>query len=93
MDATSPKALDAVVQMARVLWISPSTPAERSIELVAPALQGRAEIIPKVLEVWETPTPGSYTLDDEVEGIRRVAERHVVGVIHASPRSARDSVR
>lgn len=74
-----------MVQLARVLWISPDTPAERSIERIAPRLRGRAQIIPKSLEVWETPTPASYTLEDEVQGVRRVAERrawsrfHVVG--------------
>jgi pimeloyl-ACP methyl ester carboxylesterase len=71
--------------IARVLWLSPSTPAERSVELVTPALEGRAEIVPKSLEVWADTPLVSYSLDDEVEGVRRVANSrgwsrfHLVG--------------
>ena len=66
---------DAITPIARVIWLSPGTPAERSTELVARALEGRAEIVPKPLEVWAEGPLVSYTLDDEVEGVRRVAER------------------
>ena len=41
-----------ITPIARVLWLSPSTPAERSVELVARVLEGRADIVPKDLEVW-----------------------------------------
>lgn len=76
---------DAISPIARVVWLSPSPPAERSVELVARALGRRADIVPKDLEVWADASPASYTLHDEVEGVRRVAERrgwsrfHVVG--------------
>jgi pimeloyl-ACP methyl ester carboxylesterase len=66
----------AIASIARVIWLSPSTPAERSTELVARVLEGRAEIVPKALEVWAEDPPAAYTLDDEVEAVRRVAERH-----------------
>jgi pimeloyl-ACP methyl ester carboxylesterase len=52
---------------------------------VAAALQGQAQIIPISLQIWDTPTPASYTLEDDVEAIRRLAERrdwsrfHLVG--------------
>jgi pimeloyl-ACP methyl ester carboxylesterase len=75
----------ATAPFARVLWLSPSTPAERSVELVAPMLEGRAEIMPKALEVWADGPLLSYSLDDEVEGVRRVVEGrgwwrfHIVG--------------
>ena len=61
---------DAITPIARVIWLSPGTPAERSTELVARALEGRAEIVPKPLEVWAEGPLVSYTLDDEVEGVR-----------------------
>ncbi len=75
----------AITPIARVLWLSPSTPAERSAELVAGALEGRADIVAKALEVWADARPVSYTLDDEVEGVRCVAKGrgwsrfHIVG--------------
>jgi pimeloyl-ACP methyl ester carboxylesterase len=62
--------------IARVVWLSPSAPAGRSTELVARVLEGRAEIVPKDLEVWADGPLVSYTLEDDVEGVRRVAERH-----------------
>ena len=74
-----------ITPIARVLWLSPSTPAERSVELVARVLEGRADIVPKELEVWADGPLVSYTIDDEVEGVRRVAEDrgwsrfHIVG--------------
>jgi pimeloyl-ACP methyl ester carboxylesterase len=66
----------AITPVARVLWLSPSTPAERSVELVAPIVVGRAEIVPKALEVWADAPRASYSLDDEVEAVRRAAEDH-----------------
>jgi hypothetical protein len=57
-----------ITPIARVLWLSPSTPAERSVELVARVLEGRADIVPKELEVWANGPLVSYTIDDEVEG-------------------------
>ena len=69
----------------QVLWLSPATPAERSAELVARALEGRADIVPKGLEVWAAARLESYTLDDEVRGVKRVAiargwsRFHIVG--------------
>jgi pimeloyl-ACP methyl ester carboxylesterase len=69
----------------RVLWLSPATRAERSAELVASALDGRADIVPKELEVWGDARLESYTLDDEVRGVERVAAArgwsrfHIVG--------------
>jgi pimeloyl-ACP methyl ester carboxylesterase len=74
-----------ITPIARVLWLSPSTPAERSVELVARVLDGRAEIVPKALEVWADGPLASYTLDEEVDAVRRVAEGrgwsrfHIVG--------------
>jgi pimeloyl-ACP methyl ester carboxylesterase len=74
-----------ITPVARVLWLSPSTPAERSVELVAPALEGRADIAPKELEVWGGAPLSSYTLEDEVAGVTRAAEGrgwsrfHIVG--------------
>jgi pimeloyl-ACP methyl ester carboxylesterase len=71
--------------IARVLWLSPGTPAERSVELVARELGGRADIVPKDLEVWADRPLVSYTLDDEVAGVRRAAKDrgwsrfHIVG--------------
>jgi pimeloyl-ACP methyl ester carboxylesterase len=81
-----PRAMSAAITpIVRVLWLSPSRPAERSVELVAPALGGRADIVPKDLEVWAHAPVASYTLDDEVEGVRCVAKSrgwsrfHIVG--------------
>lgn len=89
MDPHQPRALRTpvapIVPIARVLWLSPSTPGERSTELVARTLQGRAEIVPKELEVWADTPPVSYSLEDELEGVRRVAKDrgwprfHIVG--------------
>ncbi len=75
----------AITSAARVLWLSPNTPAERSVELVARELEGRADIVPKELEVWADAPLVSYSLDDEVEGVRRVTKGrgwsrfHIVG--------------
>jgi pimeloyl-ACP methyl ester carboxylesterase len=70
----SPAIPAAITPIPRVIWLSPSTPAERSTELVARALEGRAEIVAKALEVWAEALPASYNLYHEVDGVRRVAE-------------------
>jgi pimeloyl-ACP methyl ester carboxylesterase len=84
---SSPSGLDAGTPIAQVLWLSPGEreAALRSVEFVARALEGRAEIVPKSMEVWDMPEPVSYSLEDEVEGVRRLADRsrwsrfHLVG--------------
>jgi pimeloyl-ACP methyl ester carboxylesterase len=82
----SPRAASASIpRIPRVLWLSPATPPERSAELVARALEDRAHIVPKELEVWGDGRLESYTLDDEVQGVERVAAArgwsrfHIVG--------------
>jgi pimeloyl-ACP methyl ester carboxylesterase len=65
------------------VWLSPSGSGERSIEFLAVALVGRAELVAKDLEVWAEPSAGSYSLADEVEGVRRVAERRGWSRFHA----------
>jgi pimeloyl-ACP methyl ester carboxylesterase len=74
---------DAVAE--RVIWLSPSPPAELATERVAEILAGKAEIAPKNLEVWNPEAPVDYSLASEVDGIRRFAQArrwpsyHLVG--------------
>jgi pimeloyl-ACP methyl ester carboxylesterase len=86
VESDLPRAMSTeITPVARVLWLSPSTPAERSIELIAPIIGDRAEIVPKPLDVWADGSLVSYTLDAEVEAVRRVAAGrrwprfHIVG--------------
>src|SRR4051794_15766006 len=57
----------------RAIWLSGSDESERSAELVAEALGGRAVIVPKDLEVWRPDVPRDYGLQTETEAVARVA--------------------
>jgi pimeloyl-ACP methyl ester carboxylesterase len=76
---------EVTVQADDVVWLSPSSPAERSAERVAEALTERAVIAPKDLEVWAPEIPDDYDLSTEVEGVARFAQTrqwasfHLVG--------------
>ena len=53
----------------RVMWLSPSPPAERSAELVACALGDAAEVAARDLEIWEAASIGDYSMATEVEAV------------------------
>lgn len=57
----------------RVVWLSPSPPAERSAAGVAQLVGTQAVIAPKNLEVWRSPPPAEYGVATEVAGIERLA--------------------
>ena len=76
---------DPNVAVHRVIWLSPSPPAERSAAAgVAEILRSRAVVAAKNLEVWNSPPPVEYGVATEVEGARLAATRewpsfHLVG--------------
>jgi pimeloyl-ACP methyl ester carboxylesterase len=68
-----------------VIWLSPSSSGEHSVEFVAEILRGRAEIAPKGLEIWKSEVPVDYSIALEVDAVRSLAEHrgwaayHLVG--------------
>lgn len=64
---------DASTRIPRVVWLSPSPPAERSVERVARIVGAQAVIAPRDLEVWGAEVPSDYSIATEIAGVERFA--------------------